>query len=307
LINDQTQGKRLQIILCAELVDGSTTYIQDATNEYGDGRFAHLWQLLAGPAISPEMGTHLVVPAQFSGLRIDQPLSELLTMFDAIQGKWIDSLRVGDTGIGYTLETQFGIKENNDKKADYKGIEIKSKRKKENQTVALGKLNLFQQGPKWVQKQPMKERIKDIGLRSPDDFYTCYSQITTKPNNLNLSLKLNPEVSQIALNKNTISIGHWSNALLEKRLMENHMRAVFVIASEKITKTRSAYSYDELIYCEQPSIDRFIDLVSKNQLVHEFTMSQKEVGGSVRNHGYPWRLNREDLLDQLFAVRVKLR
>ena len=38
---------------------------------------------------------------------------------------WIKSLRRGDTGVGYTLETKLGIKANSKKKPDYKGIEIK--------------------------------------------------------------------------------------------------------------------------------------------------------------------------------------
>jgi hypothetical protein len=44
----------------------------------------------------------------------------------------------------------------------------------------------------------------------------------------------------------------------------------------------------------------------QNQLVFEFLMSEKE-SGQVRNHGYPWRLNSENLLDQLFAVKARLR
>jgi hypothetical protein len=78
------------------------------------------------------------------------------------------------------------------------------------------------------------------------------------------------------------------------------------LARVKSTKTGSKFCYEELIYCEQPTIGRFLELVNKNHLVFEFMMSEK-LGGKVRNHGYPWRLVREDLLDQLFAVRVKLR
>ena len=306
VINDQTLGKRLQIIFCAELADGAVIYIQDATNELGDGRFHQLWELLAGKAVEPEMGVHLVVPMQFSGVHLDAPLCELLSRFDKFQGTWVDSLRTGDTGIGYTLESLLGIQENNDMKADFLGIEIKSKRKKENQSTVHGKLNLFQQGPEWASKKSAIERIQEIGLLNANGLYSCYSQVTTKPNNLNLALLPDASDLKVDLKKNDVSIGHWLNATLEARLMEKHTRAVFVLASEKITKTRNAYCYDELIYCEQPSINRFMDLISKNQLVFEFTMSQKE-NGSVRNHGYPWRLNREDLLDQLFAVRVKLR
>ena len=58
---------------------------------------------------------------------------------------WIESLRTGDTGVGYTLETKLGIKANSQKKPDFKGIEIKSFRKRT--TGAL--VTLFNQVPNW--------------------------------------------------------------------------------------------------------------------------------------------------------------
>ncbi len=65
-------------------------------------------------------------------------------------------------------------------------------------------------------------------------------------------------------------------------------------------------SYEELLYCDKPSIERFVDLVEKRKIVFEFTMSEKS-NGTVRNHGYPWRLIRAEFLDQLYAFQIKLR
>ena len=53
---------------------------------------------------------------------------ELLEKCRQINKKgFIKTMRVGDTGVGYTLETLLGIKANSNKSPDYKGIEIKTK------------------------------------------------------------------------------------------------------------------------------------------------------------------------------------
>jgi MvaI/BcnI restriction endonuclease family len=303
LINNFSFGERIQIVLRAELANGSITYIHDSSNENGDGRLKALWEMLTGGEIAPNQGTYIIAPIHFTGLQIDAPLNTLLNKFDSFRGTWVESQRAGDTGIGYTLETLLEIKENNDKKADFLGIEIKAKHKKIAQK-SEGKLNLFQQGPIWAQDLSAKERIRLIGIQNEQALYTCYSQITTKPNNLDLSLSLNPH--SIDLKKNVGDIGHWLNSKLSERLHEKHQRAAFVLAAEKTVKSTKYFLYEDLIYCEQPSIENFLNLVEQNQIVFEFTMSEKE-NGSIRNHGYPWRLNRSELLDQLFAFKVKLR
>ena len=61
-----------------------------------------------------------------------------------------------------------------------------------------------------------------------------------------------------------------------------------------------------MLYCDRPSIARFVDLVAHRNIVFEFLMSEKP-NGAIRNHGYPWRLVRADFLDQLFAFQIKLR
>ena len=43
---------------------------------------------------------------------------------------WTKTLRNGDTGIGFTLETKLNIKANSSKKPDFMGIEIKAFRKR---------------------------------------------------------------------------------------------------------------------------------------------------------------------------------
>jgi hypothetical protein len=306
LINNQQLGHRLQIFLQAQDQNGNTFYVHDSANEQGDSRFSGLWQLLTGGSLPPVPGLHLVVPIRFHGIALDAPLQDLLTKFDSIQGVWHNALRTGDTGIGYTFETLLGIKENNDQAADFRGIELKCKRLKNSDSGALGKVNLFQLGPQWSVKARSIDRLKEIGQLNAEGLWTCHSQVTTNKNNLNLWLSDNLVSDSLELQKNEKLIGYWKHAALEKRLLEKHSRAAFIFAEVKNSKAGSKFCYKELVYCEQPSIDRFLDLVNRNQLIFEFTFSANSLE-RVRNHGYPWRLVRASLLDQLFAVRVKLR
>lgn len=306
VVNNRALGKRLQIILRGELANDDVVYIHDATTEFGDGRFHNIWNLVAGSAVELQLGAYVVVPVDFAGIAVDSALDELLTKFDAIKNTWVDCLRPGDTGIGYTFESLLGIVENNDKTADFRGIELKCKHLKATGNASSGKLNLFQQAPHWANKSTGIDRLRQIGQKNTAGLFSCYSQVTTSPNNLLLALLANENGKQIDLQKNGVLIGHWLHETLEKRLTEKHNRAAFVLASTRKTKTKTQFSYEQLIYCEQPAIERFLSLVMENQLVFEFLMSEKE-NGQVRNHGYPWRLNREGLLDQLFAVRARLR
>lgn len=306
LLND-TDTARLFVLLSATTSAGDRVLIIDCTSRAADERFDELWALLSSGNVSPDPGAFLVVPASYAGLVIDDPLGDLLGRFDAIRNRWFESMREGDTGIGYTFETLLGIKENNDRTADFRGIELKCKRVRSKGGAAVGKVNLFQQGPVWADEGlTALDRVRMLGKQDASGLYRCYSQITTRANNL--SMLLDPASTQglIALRRLGEQVGHWPHAMLEQRLVEKHSRAAFVLAEVRQSSSRTSFSYNELIYCEKPSINSFIELVAQDRIVFEFLMYEKS-DGTVRNRGYPWRLLSEALLDQLFSVRVKLR
>jgi hypothetical protein len=168
-----------------------------------------------------------------------------------------------------------------------------------------GKINLFQQAPKWEKKLTGLERLRLIGQSDEQGRYSCYSQVTTTVNNLGLSLDPLATPEQIDLLKGITRFGFWPFEVLERRLREKHSRAVFVKADVRNTAGSQRFHYKELIYCERPSIQHFNELIRSKRIVFEFLMSEKE--GRVRNHGYPWRLTSEDVLSDLFSLRVKLR
>ena len=307
ILNDLDASPRLLIFLRAKHSDGSSGYYFDCAISESKGRFAKLFRLIFGSEISPVLGTFVIRPVDSTAFSADPTLTELLEKFDVIKEQgWITSHRVGDTGIGYTFESLLGIKENNDQRADFKGIEIKCKGIKEGKATSSSKINLFQAGPTWLAELSNKERIHVLGKPGVDGLYACFSQVTVKPNNLGLLLDILSANKKIDLRKHREALGYWSFGQLAKRLAEKHSRAAFVKASVRSTKSKTQYSYEELVYCDKPSIERFVNLVTDRNIVFEFTMSEKP-DGKIRNHGYPWRLIRAEFLEQLFAFQIKLR
>ncbi len=304
--NDRDHGIRIAVFLKAEHTDGSVGYYSDLVREYIDADFEAMCLILFGTAQTLFEGLFSLRAVDAPSFQPDETLSELLGFFDEISGRgFIRSLREGDTGIGYTFESLAGIEENNDRRADYKGIEIKCKQLKGSGGRG-GKINLFQQAPAWENRLTALERLRFIGQPDSEGRYACHSQVTTTANNLGLWLDLGATPDQIDILKGDARFGYWLHTVLAERLREKHSRAVFVKAEVHRSAGHQSFHYQELVYCERPSIKRFNDLLQDRRVVFEFLMSEKE-GGKVRNHGYPWRLTSDEYLSELFSLRVKLR
>lgn len=305
VLNDRLHGRRLLVV--ASYVDdaGARHYFTEARVEGVHSQFKADLALLFDSSVPTSPGAFVRLPVEGPRFIRDRNLDELLGHFDRISAMgWVDSMRSGDTGIGYTFESLAGIEENNDKRADFKGIEIKCKLRRAG--LASGKINLFQQAPTWSSKLPAIDRLKQIGQTRADGRYACYSQVTTSPNNLGLCIDVDPAPGNLNLRKHTTDVGYWTRDILAERLVEKHSRAMFVKAELRKIPGNVQYHYVDVVYCERPDIDRFVDMVCGRKLVFEFTMHET-ASGKVRNHGYPWRLNDDSLLDQLYALQVQLR
>jgi hypothetical protein len=303
--NDRSNGARVAVFLRAEHTNGSVGYYVDLVRQAVDFDFMPLCHLLFGSALEIQEGLFLLRDIDSPEFAPDDALDDLLSRFDDIRARgWIDSLREGDTGVGHTFESLVGITENNDKRADFRGIEIKCSKIKGSQGRS-GKINLFQQAPVWVEKMSGMERLRFIGQPDINGVYACHSQVTIVPNNLGLLLDLREPENRIDLLKNNQRFGKWPFDVLEQRLREKHSRAVFVKARASQHNGSQKFRYEELVYCQQPSMARFNELVRSRGIVFEFLMSEEN--NRVRNHGYPWRLTSGDYLSDLFAFQVRLR
>ncbi|HEY0502906.1 MAG TPA: MvaI/BcnI family restriction endonuclease [Lysobacter sp.] len=302
--NRRSDGLRLAVFVKVRCIDGTVAYLFEIRLEKRDEDFWHLARELFAEAPLTE-GAFIQRPFG-QAFREDGVLTELIAHYDRISALgWIDTLRRGDTGIGYTFEELVGIKENNDQNADFKGIEIKCKLKKQKGRAA-SKTNLFQLAPTWAKKSRGIDRLRAIGCADVSGKYSCYSQVTVAPNNLGLNLHVQVPPLDIDLLRHGAKLGHWTRARLWERLAMKHSRAAFIKAESRLHGGTVQYRYNEFVYCELPDIERFVDMVSARKIVFEFTMSEPSPG-KVRNHGYPWRIIDDRELDLLFGLQIRLR
>lgn len=306
LLNERNHGRRLLVITRVKNASDESSYFTDVVVEGLHSRFSSLTELIFADSKLASPGAFVVLPLEASRFVIDEDLDQLLRLFDNVREMgWVDTLRAGDTGIGYTFETLVGIEENNHQEADFRGIEIKCMLRN-GSAASSGKLNLFQSGPRWLIPGPNLQRLQLIGAFNEKGVLSCYSQVTRTPNNKGLWLAHSLEQPLLKILKNDLAIGEWDYASLSNRLREKHSRAVFIVAESRKNAGNVQYRYKDLLYCERPHIDRFVSLIDARRIVFEFTM-HTDKSGKVRNHGYPWRLVDERDLEQLFAYQIQLR
>ncbi len=104
--------------------------------------------------------------------------------------------------------------------------------------------------------------------------------------------------------KGAETVVHYSYAVLRDRLMEKHPATLFITVRARGTGAAEDFLYDSAIYCRQPSFADFLALVEEQAVGLDFTMHVKP-DGTVRDHGYLWRI-RESKIPELYAFRKQL-
>ncbi len=219
---------------------------------------------------------------------------------------FVKSLRSNDTGIGYTIETMLGIKENNDAEPDFLfgkfPIELKSQREHTSSNMTLFTL----EPPRGT-----KGELKDINLLKK------YGYIRKGRTNLYVSIQINeynPQGFKLKLDDSeNLLIIHkedgiiWSypiDYLFEKIKKKLAHKLLVVTAESKKTKEGEFFHYKKGILFSKVTEKGFIDLIKSNSLLVEFRMHINSKGGA-RNHGTPFRLNLRHI-DKLFLKKKKI-
>jgi len=236
---------------------------------------------------------------------LNPAVAELLDSLRAIAAKgFIPTMRVGDTGIGMTLETLLGIPANAKKTPDYKGIEIKAKRLSKG---SGNRVTLFSQVPNW-KLSPIGSALKLLstyGYRGEDGKLRLYHEINAKgPNSLGFMLKVdsgNSWLRQNHVHPDTNAIKHvttWEMDTLRGRLAEKHPETFWVSALVKGGKANEEFHYIKVQHTRAPKIQNLDALLEGGLISVDYLMSQKGPT-SVRDHGYLFKINPKDF-DALF-------
>jgi hypothetical protein len=229
-------------------------------------------------------------------------VNEFLRRFDEIAARgFVPTQRRGATGVGHTLEALLGLTENNDPRGDFRGIEVKAWRATSERADRRRPMNLFLKEPQWQDRGTTAERIERFGYVDTKGHFAWYQSVTYRENSGGLKLQRDDRAESLLLLDDADAIGYWPYAVLEKRLTEKHEQAVFVGAVARGRGASEEFHYRSVVWCQHPSLERFLNIAENGDIVVELRMHIKETG-SVRNHGTAFRI-RKDRIGDLYESR----
>ena len=200
---------------------------------------------------------------------------------------FVKSHRVGDTGIGKTLEDLLGIKENNIPLHDISDVaELKAYRKD-----ATSMLTLFTLEPLPEGGDRDRLLLDNFGYSKRDNQRSkeLHSTLSCRRYN-NQGLKLSVEKDKIRVQGKGKRLNiYWDIEILEKKFHDKLPALVYVLADRKIIKNKEHFNFNEAYLLTDFDFESFKKMVKKDEIVVDFRMYYRP-DGSVRNHGTGFRV-----------------
>ena len=205
---------------------------------------------------------------------------------------FIRSKRKGPTGIGYTLESALGIRENNIAVPDLDFAELKSHRENHTSLVTLFTFN------KKAWKITPLSAIEKYGSYDKNNRKGMYYTITQKPNSAGLFLTCNNDNIQVQHTSGEIIL-QWPMDSIAEKFSQKMRTVILVSAKVELREGREYFHYYRARLLKgsmrkQGLINAFTsgDFVIDLRLHDKITMA--------RNHGTGFRV-KENKLINLFS------
>lgn len=225
-------------------------------------------------------------------LEIKERLSDIRQM------GYVVSLRKGNTGIGYTLETLLGLAENNLKTPDFGDIELKSQRNGVNNRVTMFTFN------RGAWRINTREVIERYGYIDTNGRSSLYCTVNSKPNNQGFFLKVDQEVVRLYHLDNSL-IAEWSGEHLIDTFRRKMPALLIVNADTRVnSEEKEEFWYNEAYLLTQPSEENLLDLIKTDIIIVDVRMHLRE-NRVVRNHGTGFRIG-EKFWNLCFGNRERL-
>jgi hypothetical protein len=219
----------------------------------------------------------------------------------------IKTLRGGDTGVGFTFETNMNIEANSSPKPDHKGVEIKCSRGT-NSTLQT----LFAKTPNYSELSNKRTSlVKDYGYWDDDKKrYALYITISAKQeNSKGWQLIIDSDVEKIYVAKHGKRIVYYDYKTLRDSLSTKHKQTVFIKALSENRKTKNdaneTFLYESAVYCENSSFINFVSLMEEGKISLDFAIHHDPETAKTRDHGFLWRISKQ-YIPKLFKKQVKL-
>ncbi len=230
---------------------------------------------------------------------------ELLDLLrDVANRGWVQSLKNGPTGVGYTLETLLGITANSSKHPDYKGIEIKAGRTLGGKQTS--RTTLFSKTPDWLQSTHRNglELLDAYGYHSQSGRLQLYCSLNNTPNTLGHFLEVESDDSilhsmHMSQSGKSNKVLQWDLEHLRNALADKHKETFWVKASvQKNARGFENFRYTNVIHTKEPLLGNMVEMfrlgrIELDYVIHEaFTDKGKR---KSRDHGYLFKMWQKNL------------
>ena len=233
---------------------------------------------------------------------------ELLHRLKAVADKgWVQSLRSGPTGVGFTLETMLGISANSSRAPDYRGIEIKAGR------AAGGKLSsrttLFSKTPDWTRSAiPNGLGLLDAyGYRDGDGRLQLYCSLNNSPNTLGHYLDVQDDdmilhsmcqqLDRPDAKANKVLL--WSMDQLRSSLAEKHHETFWVKTKvRRNTFGEEEFHYTDVVHTRGPLLGNMVEMFRLGHIELDYVIHEafgKNGNRKSRDHGYLFKMWQKNL------------
>ena len=215
---------------------------------------------------------------------------------------FVPTHRVGDTGIGKTLEDLLNIKENNIPLPDIAGVaELKAYRRSAKSMLTLFTLEPL---PKGGDRDRML--LDGFGYSKRDNGRSkeLHSTLSCKRYN-NQSLKLSVAGDKIRVQGKGKRLNiYWDVESVQKKFGDKLPALVYVLADTKEVKGKELFHFNEAYLLSGFDFELFKKMVKKDHIVVDFRMYYRP-NRSVRNHGTGFRVKINKLYN-CFRNKVRL-
>lgn len=213
---------------------------------------------------------------------------------------YIKTMRSGDTGIGFTLETLLGLRETNTRnKQDFSynnvPTELKTQRKSTSSMMTLFTLEPYKGG---VNDRKLIELFGYLDRSGRDALKVTLTTTGFVPQGLGLDFT-DDELCVIDRDSNRYWV--WKRDNLAPKIDS----LVIVFANTRGRGANEHFFYNNAYYLKNLDYQRFFNLFDRGYLVVDLRMHIKD-SGSVRNHGTAFRIRGLDKLLNCYSHRENL-
>ena len=216
---------------------------------------------------------------------------------------FIPSITAGDPGVGDTLEHALGIKRNNSKAPDYKGIELKSTRLTRNGIFRPStRSTLFTRVPD--EGMSYREIVDHYGkIQIPRNSTVARLQLyetlrVSRPNAYNLILNIDSNNDKLNILYQDDLVKHyvssWNLQNLRQNLLTKHRETFWVSALSETRNGREYFRYDKIFHTKSPNASLLVPLIEADKITVDLAAHYKP-DGSWRDHGMLFKMHPSDL------------